>query len=346
MLEQLLIFTRGGLILWTCKEIGNALKGSPIDTLIRSCLLEERSGAVSFNYDAPGAAYTLKWTFHNDLGLVFVAVYQRILHLLYVDDLLSMVKQSFSEIYDTKRMTYDDFNETFRQLRKEAEARAEELRKTKQVGKPVSSVKKQGQVLKAGLEGGNKRISEVGSKKDDGDGNKAKVCNLTNGHSSENYQMEDDSQETDLANGKENTSSNVAVDLSKLQKLRSKGVRGRVRKTDSIGNKSSKVAAAEPAKKATKKNRVWDDAAPKQSKLDFTDSVDENGNNDHVDVVAADQGESMMDKEEVFSSDSESDDDDKPGSDEKPAEAKKKGWFSSVFQRLAFLLLNVLLSYV
>ncbi|KAG7540882.1 AAA+ ATPase domain [Arabidopsis thaliana x Arabidopsis arenosa] len=336
MLEQLLIFTRGGLILWTCKEIGNALKGSPIDTLIRSCLLEERSGAVSFNYDAPGAAYTLKWTFHNDLGLVFVAVYQRILHLLYVDDLLSMVKQSFSEIYDPKRMSYDDFDETFRQLRIEAEARAEELRKTKQVGKPVSSVKKQGQVSKAGLEGGNKRVSEGGSKKDDGDGNKAKVSTLTNGHSNGNHQMEDDSQETDLANGKENTSCNVAVDLSKLQKLRSKGVRGRggVRKTDSIGNKSSKVAAAEPAKKATKKNRVWDDAAPKQSKLDFTDSVDDNGNNDHVDIVAADQGESMMDKEEVFSSDSESEDDDEPGSDEKPAEAKKKGWFSSVFQSI------------
>lgn len=337
MLEQLLIFTRGGLILWTCKEIGNALKGSPIDTLIRSCLLEERSGAVSFNYDAPGAAYTLKWTFHNDLGLVFVAVYQRILHLLYVDDLLSMVKQSFSEIYDPKKMAYDDFDETFRQLRIEAEARAEELRKTKQVGKTVSSVKKQGQVSKAGLEGGNKRISEGGSKKDDGDCNKAKVGNLTNGHSNENHGMEDDdSQKTELANGKENTSSNVAVDLSKLQKLRSKGVRGRggVRKADSIGNKSSKVAPAEPAKKATKKNRVWDDAAPKQSKLDFTDSVDENGINDHVDIVAADQGESMMDKEEVFSSDSESeDDDDEPGSDEKP-EAKKKGWFSSVFQSI------------
>ncbi|KAK6160921.1 hypothetical protein DH2020_004302 [Rehmannia glutinosa] len=74
MLEQLLIFTRGGLILWTCKELGNALRGSPIDTLIRSCLLEKRSGAASYNYDAPGASYTLKWTFHNELGLEARAV--------------------------------------------------------------------------------------------------------------------------------------------------------------------------------------------------------------------------------------------------------------------------------
>lgn len=35
MLEQLLIFTRGGLVLWTCQELGKALKGSPIDALIR-----------------------------------------------------------------------------------------------------------------------------------------------------------------------------------------------------------------------------------------------------------------------------------------------------------------------
>ncbi|CAN6912110.1 hypothetical protein Bca4012_086939 [Brassica carinata] len=331
MLEQLLIFTRGGLILWTCKELGKALKGSPIDTLIRSCLLEERSGEVSFNYEA----YTLKWTFHNDLGLVFVAVYQRILHLLYVDDLLSMVKESFSEIYDPKRMSYDDFDETFRQLRMEAEARGEELRKVKQVGKVVSSVKKQGQVSKSGLDGGNKS-GGGGSKKDVGDGDKDKDkvgSFMTNG----NHKMEDD--DSDKTNGKENTADNVVLDPSKLMKLRSKGVRGRggVRKTDSIGNKSSKVAAAEPPKKATKKNRVWDDAAPKQVKLDFTDSVGENGNgnHDHVDIAAADQGESMMDKEEVFSSDDESeDDDDEARSDEKKPEAKKKGWFSSVFQSI------------
>ncbi|KAF8053362.1 hypothetical protein N665_1424s0003 [Sinapis alba] len=324
MLEQLLIFTRGGLILWTCKEISNALKGSPIDTLIRSCLLEERSGEVSFNY----GAYTLKWTFHNDLGLVFVAVYQRILQLLYVDDLLSLVKQSFSEIYDPKRMSYDDFDETFRQLRMEAEARGEELRKTKQVVKPLSSsVKKQVQVS---IEGGNKKSSDGGGSKKDDEGKK--VSSLTNGN---HHKMEDD-----VANGKENTddSNNVGLDVSKLAKLRSKGVRGRggLRKADSVGsNKSSKVNAAELSKKATKKNRVWDDAAPKQQeKLDFTDSVDENGGSDHVEVVAADQGESMMDKEEVFSSDSESDDDDEARSDEEKPEAKKKGWFSSVFQSI------------
>ncbi|KAJ9162957.1 hypothetical protein P3X46_022687 [Hevea brasiliensis] len=321
MLEQLLIFTRGGLILWTCKELGNALKGSPIDTLIRSCLLEERSGAASYNYDAPGAAYTLKWTFHNELGLVFVAVYQRILHLLYVDELLAMAKREFSEIYDPKRMNYNDFDETFRQLRKEAEARAEELKKSKHVGKPVIDGKKQGQVKKGGFEGGNKKKSEAN---DGGDGDTGKSYKLETGHSNGNHVNIEGSRAV-VANSKENASSNVgAFDVSKLQKLRSKGGK----KTDTVVNKGSNV---HPKKKITKKNRVWDDS-PQESKLDFTDPLEENGN-ENIEVVGTDHGESMMDKEEIISSDSE-DESEEVGKESKP-DTKKKGWFSSMFQSIA-----------
>ncbi|XP_058069126.1 uncharacterized protein LOC131218543 [Magnolia sinica] len=140
MLEQLMIFTRGGLILWTCKALKNTLEGSSIDTLIRSCLLEERSDDMSYNYDALDAAYTLKWTFHNDLSLIFVVVYQRILHLLYVDNLLSMVKHEFSQIYNLKSTANDDFDDVFRQLQKEAEARAEEMKKSKQAARPAKQI--------------------------------------------------------------------------------------------------------------------------------------------------------------------------------------------------------------
>lgn len=329
MLEQLLIFTRGGLILWTCKELGNALRGSPIDTLIRSCLLEERSGAASYNYDAPGAAYTLKWTFHNELGLVFVAVYQRILHLLYVDDLLAMMKQAFSEIYDPKRTEYSDFDEMFRQIRKEAEARADDLKRSKQVGKPMNNVKKQGgQSQKAGFERGSKK-SVGGLANDDGDGD-AKGHRLENGHSNGNSVEIKESRVASVANGKENTSSNIgAFDVSKLQKLRSKGGK----KTDTV---VSKVPKADPNKKITKKNRVWDDSPP-ETKLDFTDPMDGNGN---IEAEAADHGESMMDKEEIISSDSESEEGEEVVGNGNQPEAKKKGWFSSMFQRYIALIVQ------
>ncbi|XP_070018503.1 uncharacterized protein LOC107822948 [Nicotiana tabacum] len=322
MLEQLLIFTRGGLILWTCKELGNALRGSPIDTLIRSCLLEERSGAASYNYDVPGAAYTLKWTFHNELGLVFVAVYQRILHLLYVDELLAMVKREFSEIYESKKTVYNEFDDIFQQLRKEAEARAEDIKKSKPVTKPVNNNlgKKQGQVQKGGTNGGNNKKGGSDSGNDGGDGDKVKGDVKENGHSNGSIV-----NGVVQVNGKENRNSAAgAFDVNKLQKLRVKGGK----KADTVVNKGSK---AEPTKKI-KKNRVWDDS-PSEPKLDFTNPVSENGN-ENVTVVAAEQGDSMMDKEEILSSDSETGDDEEPWKDNK-VEAKKKGWFSSMFQSIA-----------
>ena len=64
MLDYFCIFSKGGAILWTWQLA--ALRGSPVDVLIRSCLLEERAGEKSFTYKPPvGSAYTLKWTFDN-----------------------------------------------------------------------------------------------------------------------------------------------------------------------------------------------------------------------------------------------------------------------------------------
>ncbi|KAJ1433584.1 SRP/SRP receptor, N-terminal [Sesbania bispinosa] len=324
MLEQLLIFTRGGLILWTCKELGNALKGSPIDTLIRSCLLEERSGASSYNYDAPGASYSLKWTFHNDLGLVFVAVYQRILHLLYVEDLLAAVKREFSQLYDPKRTVYRDFDETFKQLKFEAEARAEDLKKSN----PVFARKQQATLQGQGHRPGSEGKKNGGSlKNDDGDGKKGNK--LENGGfvvaNDSNLKKSSGGNNNHSVNGKENESSNVgAFDVNRLHKLRAKSGNGK--KTDTV------VSKAEP-KKVVKKNRVWDDS-PRETKLDFTDHVGSDGDR-KVDFLAKEQGESMMDKEEILSSDSEAEEeDDDTGKNSKP-DAKKKGWFSSMFQSIA-----------
>ncbi|KAL9314293.1 hypothetical protein ACSQ67_019745 [Phaseolus vulgaris] len=332
MLEQLLIFTRGGLILWTCKELGNALKGSPIDTLIRSCLLEERSGAASYNYDAPGASYTLKWTFHNELGLVFVAVYQRILHLLYVEDLLAMVKREFSQIYDPKRTVYPDFDETFRQLKMEALARAEDLKRSNP-NAVAGNAKKQAQGNnKLGFEGGNKKKSGGAAKDgggvdggDDGNGRRSE-----NGHSNGNFVVAKDSNHSSDVNGRQNGSPNVgAFDVHKLQKLRTKGGKKVVVDT------AAKASKAEPNKKVIKKNRVWNEAATKETKLDFTDHSAEDGDR-NIDYVVADQGESMMDKEEMISSESEEEEEEEEnvGNKRKP-DSKNKGWFSSMFQSIA-----------
>ena len=64
MLDAFCIFTKGGALLWTIQLA--ALRGDPVNALIRTCLLEERLGESSFSYTPPsGSAYTMKWTLHN-----------------------------------------------------------------------------------------------------------------------------------------------------------------------------------------------------------------------------------------------------------------------------------------
>ncbi|KAK8930509.1 hypothetical protein KSP39_PZI016625 [Platanthera zijinensis] len=328
MLEQLLIFTRGGLILWTCKELGNALRGSPIDALIRSCLLEERSADGVFNYDAPGAAaYTLKWTFHNELGLVFVAIYQRILHLLYLDELLYAMRQEFSHIYDPKRTAYDEFDEIFRQLHMEAEARAEEMRKLKQAGKAAPLLGKkqlQGPSQRGVQHGGRKQKSgsNIGSATDEDGDDSEKHLELVN-NSSNGHQT--GTKESIARKGKENgPPESGAFDVNKLQKLRAKGSK---KNASAVVSKASK----EEPKKNVKMNRVWGDSPPSESKLDFTNPGDKSGDG-VLEVVSTDQGDSMMDKEEIVSSESEDEEDDKF---EGAKSSAKKGWFSSMFQSIS-----------
>ena len=72
MLEAFFIFTKGGLVLFSSQLA--PLSGDPVGALISTCLLEERAGEDVFSYGGEGAAYSVKWTFHNELQLVFVAV--------------------------------------------------------------------------------------------------------------------------------------------------------------------------------------------------------------------------------------------------------------------------------
>ncbi|CAI9089359.1 OLC1v1023923C1 [Oldenlandia corymbosa var. corymbosa] len=196
MLEQLIIFTRGGLILWTFKELGIALKGSPFGTLIRCCLLGDQSGASSYNYEiTSGPSYTLKWTFNNDLGLVFAAVYQRILHLMYMDDLLEM------------------------QLKKESEDRAEKARKPKQPAKVSAGISNVVMGKRAADEGKQKKSDDEGK-----DGKKSKFNALEDGHSNGDRVAKVEVAAEKYDNGDGNRSSTtMAFDRDKLKKLRGGG---------------------------------------------------------------------------------------------------------------------------
>jgi len=347
MLEQLLIFTRGGLVLWTCQELGKALKGSPIDALIRTCLLEERGGDSSFQYDAAGAGYTLKWRFHNELGLVFVAVYQRMLHLLYVDELLEKVMREFSKIFVPKQTLYHEFDDTYRQLLKESEANAQLRRVGNQ--RPLENLKKgseskgqNGQMQRKGGKSGGKGSQAKGADEDgEADGGKPKAPGYSNGASNghahatkangaanpkvSGSSISGSSSDEDSIASK--TSRETAFDVNKLQKLRSKPKKG---PAPLEGPKA--ISKEETGSKKTKKNRVWGDAPP-PSKLDYTDPVINEEEEGKV-HIALENGLSLMDKDDEDESYEVEDIEEEEESDSKKV-APKKSWLSSLVQSVA-----------
>lgn len=98
-LDHFTILTQGGLVLWSRSFTPSP---SPFDSLIREALIEERSststtGPVS-HWEKDG--YSLLWTLANELELVFVVAYQRILQLTYVEDLLVAIRAAFLGAYE------------------------------------------------------------------------------------------------------------------------------------------------------------------------------------------------------------------------------------------------------
>ncbi|SPO44826.1 related to SRP101 - signal recognition particle receptor, alpha chain [Moesziomyces antarcticus] len=99
MLDHFTIFTKNGLVLWS-KTFSPALSSAdasanPVNALIKQAFLEQRTADHKFDKDG----YTLRWTFANELDLTFVVVYQRILQLSYIEELLDTVRSLFTDLF-------------------------------------------------------------------------------------------------------------------------------------------------------------------------------------------------------------------------------------------------------
>jgi signal recognition particle receptor subunit alpha len=134
MLEQFLIFTKGGLILY--QQGALKLAGEPISHLIQSVLLENRGGDASFSHDK----YTMEWILLNEHDLIFAVVYEKLLakNVMYVGDLLELVSRMVVKEYGKSLPTRggppahsglikkDEFDKKYREALIEAEKRVEE----------------------------------------------------------------------------------------------------------------------------------------------------------------------------------------------------------------------------
>ncbi|RXM92448.1 Signal recognition particle receptor subunit alpha [Acipenser ruthenus] len=125
MLDFFTIFSKGGLVLWCFQGVNGSFTG-PVNALIRSVILQERSGSNLFIHDA----LSMKYKLDNEFELVFVVGFQKILTLTYVDKFLDDVQLRFRDRYKNQLEQKGamkllngsfQFQDDFQQLLREAE---------------------------------------------------------------------------------------------------------------------------------------------------------------------------------------------------------------------------------
>ncbi|KAG2451309.1 hypothetical protein HYH02_003915 [Chlamydomonas schloesseri] len=324
MLDYVLAFERGGAILWALQF--TSLRHNPleaINALIRGCLLEERLGENTFTFNPKsGAPQTLKWTFHNGLGLVFVAVYQKTLSLLYVDELLSNVKEEFVNVYKPGQRGYRQFDETFNRLLRDAESRADAAKKqpVMRSGPPANAKQTGSQAVGAQAKKGAQAGKDSGD--DDASAARKGAANGAVGNTSDGSAGGEDG---DNSGGEDNVR---AFDVSKLPKgmagRGARGVRGRPVPGGAKVPDSGKKKEDAPAPKV-KKARNWNTLLSSgkgdtPTRIDYTEDGDGPHTASDMDLVSGasasateDEGRgvgvSRMDVEEDEYDDSEFEED-------------------------------------
>ncbi|KAF2135955.1 uncharacterized protein K452DRAFT_259867 [Aplosporella prunicola CBS 121167] len=100
MLDSFEIISTSGVVLWSRKyaPVAKATIDTFLRELIEGVITEDLSAAQKPTYKAKDGL-TLKWTTAKDFGLIFVAVYQSLVHLTWIDKLLDNVRALFTELY-------------------------------------------------------------------------------------------------------------------------------------------------------------------------------------------------------------------------------------------------------
>ena len=91
MFDFFCIFTTGGVVLW-CKAFVE-IRFDLINQLIKDIIVEEKMGQTQYSFKD----FIIKFKVANDLGIVFTAVYNKIIHLTMVDELVDMVYAEFKK---------------------------------------------------------------------------------------------------------------------------------------------------------------------------------------------------------------------------------------------------------
>ncbi|KAJ8098664.1 SRP54-type protein [Lipomyces tetrasporus] len=96
MIDYFTVFTTGGIVLW--QKCYQPVSAAIVDSLVSDIFIEDR-GHSGEQSSLTKDRYTVKWTTANDFGIIVVAVYQSLLQISFIDELLASVKKLFTTLY-------------------------------------------------------------------------------------------------------------------------------------------------------------------------------------------------------------------------------------------------------
>nr|KAF7390690.1 hypothetical protein H0235_017852 [Vespula pensylvanica] len=169
MLDLFTIFSKGGIVLW-CFQSTSQIFTPSVNALIRSVILQERTGNHTFEHESLRLQYKLD----NEFELVFVVAYQKILQLSYVDKFLNDIHLQFRDKFKNELETSQWFsNFEFKQYYDRVLAAAE------QWARAQAKIPKQMRTFDESLKS-KKTVASMIERKDDKDNKKqAKVQEIS-----------------------------------------------------------------------------------------------------------------------------------------------------------------------
>ncbi|XP_045120832.1 signal recognition particle receptor subunit alpha-like isoform X2 [Portunus trituberculatus] len=285
MLDFFAVITKGGLVLWYFQDVAQQLKTSidAINALIRNVVLQERGGMDIYTH----GNLALKQQLDNEFDLLFVAVYQNILQLSYVDKFLSDVQREFRERYrdDLKEGLYykiiasGDFQEHYKRILHIAEAQTQlvkaEVKKPRSFHESAKSTKTVSSMIVRGGDREQQRQQQAAAKKAaKKEGKETRVEEL---EPEEEEEEEEEVAETNvLVNGSEvEPSSAIEAEKKAEDELDEETMRRNREKlfNKRAGPKTPKVDKAKSPKAKGKKGKeatVWDLCGQDSKSLDYS----------------------------------------------------------------------------
>lgn len=240
MLDLFTIFSKGGIVLW-CFQSTSQIFAPSVNALIRSVILQERTGNHTFEYDSLRLQYKLD----NEFELVFVVAYQKILQLSYVDKFLNDIHLEFRDRFknelENSAWFYDyDFHANYEHV----------LALAEQWARTQAKIPKQMRTFDESQKS-KKTVASMIERKDDKD-NKKQGKRKKGVDTSKDDQMKvQEVPKQDPPNHQENHNGEIDEDVL---------LANRIKLAQKRNNQKKKVdkQKGQKAEKAGKKPRVWE----------------------------------------------------------------------------------------